>query len=208
MSLNNKKSMGVLRTLAIALPITLTLSGCINLPEHNNSAPQHYSLLAANSACQVNSTNPVKLAITRVAAGLESDRIIQSSALSGEIIYLSNMRWPNNTQTMLEQRLAQDLENAGFSIITSHKQLASNPQLNCELRALNLVTQGQQQSAVFALSCALYKSNEKTQHSILVNQQLPLPQLSTNSIAIALSQSYNLGFEQLCDQLKQALPNK
>ncbi|MCR8921302.1 ABC-type transport auxiliary lipoprotein family protein [Dasania sp. GY-MA-18] len=197
---NNKK----LLTLALAS----TLAGCINLPAQNDAPPQHYSLLAAQGDCQANTRATIKLAVTRVASGLDSDRLIQISKHNGELRYLSNMRWPNNTQALLEQRLAQDLESAGFSIITSHQQLASTPQLYCELRSLNLLSQEQANNAVFALSCNLYQPEKKSQHSIAVNEQVALTSMNTHSISVALSNSYQLGFQQLCQRLNQQLSSQ
>lgn len=180
---------------------TLLLSACLSLPDQQQNMQQHFNLKAANSACKNSQSEIIKLTITNVATGLNNDRVIQLSNQTGEVVYLRNMRWPNELQTVVQQRLAADLEKAGFSVITSHYQFASSKQLLCEVRALNLISDGSQNQAHFALSCNLLSKGKQSLKNIKVNQLSHIDQLSSVSINQALSESYNLGFDQLCRKL-------
>jgi len=192
--------------------ILLTLSSCLSLPDGPGDPSRHYGLLPAQSSCRTPVPQTMKLAITQVAAGLEGDRMIQLSSESGELVYLSDMRWASDTQILLEQRLAQDLETAGFTIITSHHKLASTSELNCELRALNLrgdstnsANKETEETAVrraeFALSCALYDPVARNNRIISASGSSTFEQLRADEIAKALSESYHQGFVDLCKGL-------
>lgn len=197
-----------LQKISFAAITLLSLSACLSLPEGPGDPSRHYGLLPAKSSCSATSPSTLKLAITRVASGLEGDRITQLSGRSGEMVFIGNMRWASNTQMLLEQRLAQDLETAGFTVITSHHKLAATRELNCELRALNLWEDGSAaydtldkttvRQAHFGLSCALYDPIAQSSRVIIAEGSSHLEQLRADEIAKALSESYHQGFTNLC----------
>ena len=182
--------------------LPLLLIGCISLPSQQAQNQRHYSLLPAQSSCTIAPAYPLKIAITEAASGLNSDRIIQHSLDTGEVLYLSQVRWPNETSAMLKQRLAADLEAAGLSIISSHHYRGNISTLNCELRALNLTQSNfKTRAANFAMSCLLQMPDKKLPSPIIINAQTPMESLEANTIVKALSNSYGKGFNQLCQKL-------
>ncbi len=183
------------------LLLLVTVGGCLSLPEGSESVPKLYSVLAAQSSCRPDSPGTLNIGVTRVGAGLNSDRIASISARSGEIVYLKDMRWAMNTQAVLEQRLAADLESAGFSVITSHHKLAHTPELSCEIRQFNLVENGGY-SAQVALSCVLYEPAQKDYRALQATASTSLSQLSGDAVVQAMSASYSEAFNQLCRALE------
>lgn len=192
-----------MKTRLVLLLLLATGSGCVSLPEGSGTVAKHYSVLPADSSCKTGSPDTINIGISRVGAGLDSDRVASISASSGELVYIKDMRWATATQALLEQRIAADLESAGFSVTTSHHKLASTPELSCETRQFNLVENGGY-SAQVALSCVLYDPTQGDYQAVQVAASTPLPHLSGDTVAQAMSASYSQAFEQLCKALGTA----
>lgn len=188
--------------------VTASLTGCLSLPEGSDSVPRHYTLLPAQGNCSVTTTGTLNIDVSRVAAGLDSDRVASLSGRSGELAYIKGMRWASDARTMLEQRLAADLETAGFSVTTSHHKLGITPELSCEIRQFNLLREGATYSARFALSCVLYKPGQQDYQPLQSSAEQVVSQLNTGAIATALSASYSEGFGALCRDLNVALESQ
>jgi ABC-type uncharacterized transport system auxiliary subunit len=186
--------------LALLLLLTIT-SGCVSLPDGDTTTDKHYAVLPASGSCQHDSPGTLSIGISRVAAGLDSNRVASISASSGELVYIKDMRWATDTHTLLEQRLAADLENAGFSVITGHHKLSSTPELNCEIRQFNLV-KNNGYSAQVALSCVLYDPKQKGYQALQAAASTSLSQLSGDTVAHAISASYSEAFNQLCREFE------
>lgn len=198
----NKLLPGVPQT-ALALTFFLTtLAGCVSLPGSDSVPSARYTLNPAAENC-VPGGAPLGLSISKLGAGLDSDRIARREAGSGEITYLGNVRWVERTDQMLEQRLAADLECRGHTIITSHHNTLSHDQLVCEVRDFNLVANGSRNAAEVALSCVLFVASGDGDVNIRSYHSTPLSRWSADSATAALSTSYKLVLEDIAANLEK-----
>lgn len=196
MTINKCLVMTTLWTIA-----SVTLTACVSLPEDSRSDDRHYLLLPADGDCRTEQAATINLTMAGVAPGLAGERLLQVDMHSAQLHYLSNMRWVVATPQLIEQRLAADLERAGFSVATGSQQLAATAELNCELRAFNLEHREQQHSARFALSCLLYRPGDKNFQALSARSQQPVSELQAGAVIGGLGAAYSEGFNELCSVL-------
>lgn len=180
----------VLASLAVSL-----LSACMTLPGSGATPAGRYMLQGNDASCS-GGDRPLSLTVTTVGAGLDSDRIARRNADSGEFSYLKGERWIEPTDSLVEQRLAADLECNGYTVITSHHRMLKQDQLVCEVRALNLLQSGGQNQAEVALSCVLFAVGSEPL-SLRVEQSAKLERWSTGAAITALSKAYQQAFSEL-----------
>ena len=141
--------------LSIALVCCLGLSACVSLPGADSSPSARYTLPASTASCTA-SEKVLELSVVAVAPGLDNNRIARVNRDSGKLSYLKGVRWADSSASLVEQRLAADLECAGYTVSTSHRSNIKHPRLVCELRAFNLAeSRSGGDSAEVALSCLL-----------------------------------------------------
>lgn len=178
---------GACATLGVAM--SLMLSACVTLPGEELEAADRYMLNGPQQNC-VSGSTPLILSVIKVSSGLGSDRIARRDAASGKFTYLQGVRWVDQSGTMLEQRLASDLECRGYAVVTSHHAQINNAQLVCEVRALNLVQTAAGDSAEVALSCLRFNSAGQRQDSILSSHSTALRSWEIQDAMAAMAESY------------------
>lgn len=189
------------RLLMLGLPLLL-LGGCVDLPGENSGSLTRYNLQgAATHICKASSAT-LELSVTQLGAGLDSDRIARRDAASGEVTYLQGVRWVDSVGPMVEQRLAADLECAGYAVVTSHHRKLAHDRLVCEVRALNLVASGGDDQAEVGLSCLLFGAADKSELALASYQQWPLQQWRADQAVAALNSAYQAVFAELLAALE------
>lgn len=186
--------------IALVALLALLLAACVNLPGSDASAPVRYRLQGPDQPC-VPAQRSLALRVVQVAAGLDSDRIAQVRSDTGAFSYLGDRRWVSAAGTMVEQRLAADLECRGIAVQTGHRVPAGTSQLLCELRALNLVESPQGRTAEVALSCTYRASGDAPGRALLPSARVPL---ETWSAAAAMG-AFNAAYRDVFDDLYAAV---
>lgn len=181
-------------TRLFAVILVSLLTACMTLPGSDAPVFSRYTLQGAQQNCSGGGT-PLVLSVPRVNVGLDSDRIARRNADSGELSYLKDVRWADQAGVMVEQQLARDLECSGFTVLSSHHHKLGQPQLVCELRALNLIEKGGRDLAEAGLSCLLYGAQGDT--PIVANHQVSLATWNARSAVAAISQAYQQVFADL-----------
>jgi ABC-type uncharacterized transport system auxiliary subunit len=183
--------------------ILLLLSACVELPGADSGTITRYTLQSASSGLA--SCDPpgatLTLSVTRVNAGLETDRIARRDARTGEITYLKQVRWIDTVGLMMEQRLAADLECRGRTVITSHHRRLSYDQLVCEVRALNLVADAGSDQADVGLSCVYFKAGGGEELVLRSRHQSQLRSWRADDAVAAASDAYRQVFAELMTKL-------
>jgi ABC-type uncharacterized transport system auxiliary subunit len=175
------------------------LAACVSLPGSDSPAFSRYALQGPSGNCTEGGT-PLVLSISRVNVGLDSDRIARRNAGTGEITYLKDVRWADKVGSMAEQRLAQDLECNGFTVLSGHYQKLGQPRLVCEVRALNLVIDGGSDQAEVGFSCLYYRGEEDL--PIVTSRRAGLTDWSAGSAVAAASDAYRLALADLLSALR------
>jgi ABC-type uncharacterized transport system auxiliary subunit len=181
----------------------LLLSACISLPGSEDVPPVRYMLQPAGSDCAHGQT-PLGLSVVKVGSGLNTDRIARRDASTGKFTYLKEVRWVDRTGSMMEQRLAEDLECRGYTVITSHRSRLSHAELVCEVRAMNLVRDSSGDSAEVALSCFYFDPGTKSEIALQASGSGALQSWSAPQAAAAASAGYRQTFDKLVSQLPGA----
>ena len=132
--------------------------------------------------------------VVAVNAGLDTERIARRNAATSEITYLKGVRWADELGPMLEQRMAQDLECAGYTVHSGHYHKLGQFQLICEVRAFNLVDNGTD-SAEAWLSCIYY--GEESDRPLVSRQQRPLGRWDAASAVAAISAAYRAALAEI-----------
>ena len=175
----------------LALLPVLALSACMTLPGSDEPASKRYLLMKPARSCQPGDT-PLSVSIASMNAGLVTDRIALIDGKTGELRYLQGARWAVQANELLEQRLAEDLECAGFTVQSGHYQSLGQRRLVCEVRALQL---SNRDTAEVALSCI--DSAKNNQQSMVSRHTQPVPSWSADAAVRALSQAYAATLEDL-----------
>ena len=184
---------------ALSVFLVLLLTACMTLPGSDTSAFTRYTLRGPDEAC-TGGGEALGLTVARVNAGLDSDRIARRNADTGEMTYLKDVRWADQVGSMMEQRLAQDLECNGFTVTSSHHRKLGQPQLICEIRALNLVVHGGRDEAEVGLSCLLYRDGGDL--PIVATRRSTLSAWNTRSAVAAASDAYQQALADLLSALR------
>ncbi|MCZ6831027.1 MAG: ABC-type transport auxiliary lipoprotein family protein [Gammaproteobacteria bacterium] len=196
--MNRLLSLGL--ALATGMGMSLLLAACVSLPGEDAEPADRYMLKGPEPNC-ASGGPPLILSIIKVSSGLNTDRIARRDAATGQFTYLQGVRWVDRIGSMLEQRLAKDLECKGYSVITSHHAQLNNDQLVCEVRALNLVQSSGNNSAEVSLSCVKFNNRGKQQDTILSSHTSPLRSWGINDAMTAMAESYALVLEDLGSRL-------
>ena len=112
------------------------------------------------------------------------------------------MRWADQASTLLEQRMAQDLECNGFTVLSSHHHKLGQRQLVCEVRALNLVEYRSRNEAEVGLSCLFYRPGDEADLPFVSTHRHNLDDWSATSAVAALSAAYQAVLEDLLAALR------
>ena len=171
----------------LAVGLAISVTACMNLPGSDTPPTSRYLLRDAPGACRQGGDS-LNLSVVRASAGLNSERIARRDAASGEITYLSGVRWADQLPVLLEQQLARDLECRGFAVVTGHHRTIDQSRLVCEVRAFNLLESGGN-SAEAWLSCMYYPAGGE-QQSLVSRHSAPLGRWNTDSAVAALSNAY------------------
>ncbi|MEM0952812.1 MAG: ABC-type transport auxiliary lipoprotein family protein [Pseudomonadota bacterium] len=163
----------------------------MTLPGSDAPASKRYLLMSAEQRCQSSNTS-LSLSIASMNAGLVTDRIALVDGDTGELQYLRGARWAVQANELLEQRLAEDLECAGFTVQSGHYQSLGQRRLVCEARALHLRDKS---IAEVALSCI--DTREGSTHSVVSRHTAPVRPWSADAAVAALSQAYAATLEDV-----------
>jgi ABC-type uncharacterized transport system auxiliary subunit len=194
----------VIRLLLVA-GFTLGLSaGCVQLPGADSEAAARYMLLSADNGtvtCKVPEKS-LRLSVLKLSAGLDTDRVALRNRDTGEFTYLTGVRWIDSAGSMLEQRLASDLECHGYSVVSSHHRRSDQDSLNCEVRALNLIeSDGAGKKAEVGLSCVYLPAQGQPAIAIQSRQTEMVGSWRADEAIRALSAAYARQFNELLDAL-------
>ncbi len=176
--------------------LACALGGCLSLPGSDSAAPARYMLQGPGGSC-VPAQRSLLLDVTSVGAGLDTDRIAQLQESTGEVTWLKDVRWVRSAGAMLEDRLASDLECRGFAVQTGHRVRSGGSQLQCELRALNLVERADGREARIALSCLYRGGDEAPESALLESARAPLARWSADAAVGAFNAAYADVFDSL-----------
>ena len=171
------------------------LGGCFSLPGSDGPAPGRYALQGPAQTCAPGE-HGMAVRVVQVAAGLDTDRIARVQESTGEFSYLRDLRWVDGAGTMVEQRLAADLECRGFVVQTGHRTRTGRSQLLCELRSLELRETAAGNQAVVALSC-IYRGEEGAELALVESAREPLARWSGTAAVQALDAAYAKVFADL-----------
>ncbi|MFT5483484.1 MAG: ABC-type uncharacterized transport system auxiliary subunit [Halieaceae bacterium] len=177
------------------------LAGCLSLPGSGNDPIVRYGLQAPDLSCSTG-RGTLGLSIAKLGSGLDTDRVARRNADSGEITYLKGVRWVDRVGVMLEQRLAADLECLGHTVITSHHSKLNHDNLVCEVRALNLVVDGDNDMAEVGLSCVLFVAAGDGDINIQSRHSGPMHNWSASSATAAIASSYQQVLQELATRLE------
>ena len=179
----------------------LTLSACMTLPGEDANPNARYSLTGpAHESCS-EPTTILHLSINRTGAGLDGNRIAVRDVETGEISYLAGNRWAENSSAMVEQRLAQDLECAGYAVSTSHRRNIALAEMTYELRSLNLVATAAGRQAEFGLSCLYSDNGSSVERPISARSRTKLSGWSSDAAVAAINSAYVDALSALLEQL-------
>jgi ABC-type uncharacterized transport system auxiliary subunit len=191
-------------TTVVAILVLCLLQGCVSLPGSDTPAPARYTLQGPVQACTPGAC-VLALGVVQVAAGLDTDRIARVQVATGEFTYLRDLRWVDSAGSMLEQRLAADLECRGIAVQTGHRTRSGQSQLLCELRALNLLEAREGDVAEVALSCVYRGGDGGPEQVLLQSARVPLEHWSGTAAVQALSAAYAEVFDGLYAGIPQAV---
>jgi ABC-type uncharacterized transport system auxiliary subunit len=180
--------------------LIILLGGCVDLPGSDPTEVNRFALLGPQGSCS-HGKHALALSIVSVGSGLENDRVAQLNEQTGELTYLKGLRWAQSLGSMLEQRMAADLECAGFIVQTGHHSRLGRSQLLCEVRALNLVTAVSVNKADVAISCLYQESNSLPERALIESARVPLEHWSKKEAMRGLSQAYQQTFQSLVQEL-------
>jgi len=180
----------------VAILVLYLLQGCVTVPGSDAQAPARYTLQGPVQACTPGGCI-LALSVVQVAAGLDTDRIARVQVATGEFTYLRDLRWVDSAGSMLEQRLAADLECRGIAVQTGHRARAGQSQLLCELRALNLLEGKEGNVAEVALSCVYRGGDGGPDQVLLQSARVPLDHWNSTAAVQALSTAYAEVFDGL-----------
>ncbi len=183
----------------LALALIGLLPACMTLPGSDAPTVSRYLLSGPERSCDVGG-EPLALSVVSVNAGLDNDRVARRNANSGELTYLGGVRWADEVGPLLEQRLAQDLECAGFAVQSGHHHKLGQRQLVCEVRAFNLVENGADSAEVY-LSC-LYYRGKNDDVSLVIRQTADLDRWNADAAVAAISEAYARVFIELFDGMR------
>ena len=190
---------GTRRALAgMALP--LALSACVSLPGSETNPPSRYMLNGSGDDCE-SGERPLSLSVVKVGVGLDTDRIARRDARSGQYTYLKDVRWIDDVDVMVEQRLAADLECRGYAVLTGHHHKLSHDQMVCEVRALNLVEDNGTDTAEVGLSCLYFKAGGREELALRAQHSRRLDNWSAADAVAATSDAYRQVLADLVEKL-------
>ncbi len=181
----------------------VSLLGCVSLPGSDTTPSARYTLNSTTDNCGGPGT-PLGLSVAKLGVGLDTDRIARRDSGTGEMTYLGNVRWVEPAGRMLEQRLANDLECKGYTIITSHHNTLSHDQLVCEVRAFNLIADAGNDGAEVGLSCVLFVASGDGDKNIRTLHKTTLSSWRASSATAAMSASYQRVLQDITTGLKSA----
>ncbi len=187
------------RTSAALLAISTSLVACMNLPGSDAPASKRYLLKAAMTQCETGDTK-LSMSVAGMNAGLDSNRIALHNAASDELSYLRGARWAAQADVLLEQRMADDLECAGYSVQTGHHQSLGQRRLVCEVRAFSLVRSIEGDRAEVALSCV--DSEGRNNRSSVARSSVALDSWSSDAAVAALGQAYAVVLSRVLEALE------
>jgi ABC-type uncharacterized transport system auxiliary subunit len=173
----------------------------MTLPGSDTSVPSRFNLQGPQERCDAGG-DALVLSVTTVNAGLASDRIARRDITTGELTYLKDVRWATEVARLAEQRLARDLECNGFTVLSSHHHRLGQAQLVCEVRALNLVRDGDRDAAEVGLSCLHYPAGGAAERPFVSQQRNSLETWTAASAVAAISRAYQSVFDELLTELR------
>jgi ABC-type uncharacterized transport system auxiliary subunit len=179
----------------LVLLVTILMGGCLALPGSEGNTPSRFALQGPDQSC-VAGSRALAVSIGQVGAGLNNDRIAQIQQATGEFSYLRDVRWVDSAGSMMEQRLASDMECRGFVVQTGHRTRAGQSELLCELRALELQETRDGNQAVVTLSCTFW-GNGGADRALVESAAEPLSKWSATAAVQALGTAYAAVFENL-----------
>jgi ABC-type uncharacterized transport system auxiliary subunit len=179
----------------LVLLVTILMGGCLALPGSEGNTPSRFALQGPDQSC-VAGNRALAVSIGQVAAGLNNDRIARIHEATGEFSYLRDVRWVDSAGSMMEQRLASDMECRGFVVQTGHRTRAGQSELLCELRALELQETRDGNQAVVTLSCTFW-GNGGAGQALVESAAEPLSRWSATAAVQALGTAYAAVFENL-----------
>lgn len=179
------------------------LDGCVSIGGSDDAPTSRFMLQGAEKSCQPGDRALV-LSINKVGSGLNNDRVARLETASGEMTYLKGVRWIDNVGQMVEQRLATDLECAGYTVQTGHRSRAGHDHLACEVRALNLLHGGGTDQAAAGLSCLYFNSASATETALTSSSRVTISRWNSAQAMAALSSAYDKVFHELISDLNNA----
>ena len=177
------------------------LGACVSLPGSETPVSDRYLLQGPTASCQEANRQTINLSVSGLSAGLDNNRVARRDAASGEMTYLKSVNWIAEAGPMMEQRLAADLECAGYTTITSHHRSLGNNQLVCEVRAFNLVSDAAGESAEVALSCLYFRAGDTEGQGLRHSATRTLIDWSASSAITAMSNAYQQVLADLLQDL-------
>lgn len=189
------------------IALLLLISGCVSLPGSESQPSSRYDLSGTDTSAEPckNNQQVLSLGIVRVGAGLDKNRIARRDADSGEITYLKGVRWAESSADLLEQRMANDLECTGYTVITSHRRNLDHQQLSCEVRRFNLVAAQGSNHAEVSLSCLVSGPDQKEELAVSGSGQHRLSDWSADAAVSAINAAYLIAFEKISAALRDTI---
>ena len=126
-----------------------------------------------------------------VALALNTDKL-QVRADKGETMALGTARWTDNLPNLLQEKIIQSFENAGYAaeVLRSIEGLDSDNRLLIDIRAFHLDTGRPQAEAVVEFVAKLLDANGKVLGARLFKSTTPAARTDAKSTATALGQAF------------------
>jgi ABC-type uncharacterized transport system auxiliary subunit len=174
----------------------------MTLPGSDTPVTSRYVLSGPGQVCSSTAGDPIAVSVTRANAGLDTERIARRNAQTGEVTYLRGVRWADQATALVEQRLAQDLECGGFTVLSGHRHRLGHQQLVCEIRALNLVDYRDRDEAEVGLSCLFFRAGGESDLPFVSTHRSDLADWSADSAVTAMSRAYQSVLDDLLGVLR------
>jgi ABC-type uncharacterized transport system auxiliary subunit len=185
----------------MCLLLATLLTGCMTLPGSDTPIASRFNLQGPQERCDAGGEALV-LTVPTVNVGLGSDRIARRDIATGELSFLKDVRWAAEVDRLMEQRLARDLECNGFTVLSSHHHGLGQAQLVCEVRALNLVRDGDRNAAEVGLSCLYYPAGGGAERPFVSLQRESIDRWTAASAVAGISRAYQAVLGELLTELR------
>ena len=164
---------------AAALAVTLLLAACAG-----GSAPATFDLTSADPPPERALRAPLRIAEPLASVDLDSDRILVRTGPQ-QVATLADARWSERLPLLVQSRLNETFENAGFTGVASRATAAANYELDLDIRAFELDVPASRVRVDFAAK--IVATNGRAVATKIFTAEAPIASTSPPAVSAALN---------------------